>query len=455
MDSTSKYGWSGPRAADTKGSVRRAREMLEVGRRPKVRAPQDNSTVPPQPRPRIVPQPNAWPLLGDNESKRANMADPHGRLSGMVDAQGRLLVSRGTPPPRPARPDLPSPSIYSERSVSEFAPSPLHPQQRRTPSFSQPFVNQQNIHPALRESAPVTNEDMSRKSATSSTGSIPFMTDFPPPLPPQNKTSHLAPPNPMRSGMDRRSSVSPIPEELPDSPTILNKPYGPKRVTASSWNSEQRESDILGAYMDGDSDSAQGSPEHGEVTLVRQASLGKRGKPSLRTISKPNVETPQLAGRNGETGTQSEQTNDANLKEIVVGLATRDSFGSDVSKESGIDPEKPPIVRGEDMSTPHSYDDNMRSLGIENLPQRAPTLSEMRPGARRPPRLNMSAVRDAEARGSLTSLSDLIKRATRLATNLEHGRTASRNDLLNVGGGSRYPFGTLCSKPQAEAFECS
>lgn len=449
MDPTSKYGWSGPRAADTKGSVRRAREMLEVGRRPRVRTAHENSTVPPQPRPRVVPQPNAWPLLGDDESKRANVADPQGRLSSMVDSQGRLLVSRGTPPPRPARPDLPSPSVYSERSVSEVAPSPLHLQQRRTPSFSQPFVNQQNIHPALRESVTVTNEDMPRKSATSSTGSIPFMTDFPPPLPPQNKTGHLAPPNPMRSGMDRRSSVSPIPEELPDSPTILNKPYAPKRVTASSWNSEQRESDILGAYMDGDSDSAQGSPEHGEVTLVRQASLGKRGKPSLRTISKPNVETPQLSGRNGETETHPEQTNDANLKEIVVGLATRDSFGSDASKESGIDPEKPPIVMGEDMSIPHPYCDNTRSRGIEQLPQRAPTLSEMRPGARRPPRLNMNAVRDAEARGSLTSLSDLIKRATRLATNLEHGRTASRNDLLNAGGG----FGTLCSKPQTDALE--
>jgi hypothetical protein len=34
----------------------------------------------------------------------------------------------------------------------------------------------------------------------------------------------------------------------------------------------------------------------------------------------------------------------------------------------------------------------------------------------------------------------LIKRATKLATNLEHGRTASRNDLLNVGGGTKFPF---------------
>ncbi|KAK4543373.1 hypothetical protein LTR36_005516 [Oleoguttula mirabilis] len=52
-------------------------------------------------------------------------------------------------------------------------------------------------------------------------------------------------------------------------------------------------------------------------------------------------------------------------------------------------------------------------------------LSE-RAGKRRPPRLQIDAVREAEARGSLTSLPDLIKRATRLASNLDRGKTASR-----------------------------
>ncbi|KAL4805503.1 hypothetical protein BDV18DRAFT_20346 [Aspergillus unguis] len=435
MDSNSKHGWSDPRAAETKGSVRRAREMLEVGRRPRIRVPQDNATIR-QP-PANVPQPNAWPLLSESTSSRPKMADSQGRLSNMVDSPGKFLGPRGTPQ-RPPRPDLPSPSVYSERSVSDAVPSPLHVNQR-TPSFSQPFGNQQNIHPALRERIPIASEDMSRKSTTSSLGSIPIIPDFPPPLPSQNKTGNLAPPGPMRSGMNRRSSVSPIPEELPDSPTILSEPYAHSRGTASSWNSENRESDVLGAYMDGDSDSSQRSPEHAEVTLVREASLGKRGKPSLRTISKPSAEA--LAGRNTATGTPV-QSDAANLKEIAASLATRDSLESS-SGESEIDPEKPPIVVGDGSSARPSFDNNMRS--VENLagplPQRAPTMSEMRPGARRPPRLNMGAVREAEARGSLTSLSDLIKRATKLATNLEHGRTASRNDLLNVGGGSRHPFG--------------
>ncbi|KAK4609035.1 hypothetical protein CLAFUR4_14477 [Fulvia fulva] len=49
-----------------------------------------------------------------------------------------------------------------------------------------------------------------------------------------------------------------------------------------------------------------------------------------------------------------------------------------------------------------------------------------RSNKRRPPRLDVDAVRDAEARGSLTSLPDLIKRATKLASNLDRGKTASR-----------------------------
>lgn len=85
--------------------------------------------------------------------------------------------------------------------------------------------------------------------------------------------------------------------------------------------------------------------------------------------------------------------------------------------------------------------------GAGGLPGPMPTMSIRRPGARRPPRLDMNAVRDAEARGSLTSLSDLIRRATRLATNLDHGRTASRNDVLNGNGDSRGPPWGKCNLP--------
>jgi hypothetical protein len=72
---------------------------------------------------------------------------------------------------------------------------------------------------------------------------------------------------------------------------------------------------------------------------------------------------------------------------------------------------------------------------------RAPNagFSDQRGDRRRPPRLNVDAARDEEARGSLTSLSDLIKRATRLASNLDRGKTASRLGMegwLGPGNGN-------------------
>ncbi len=59
-------------------------------------------------------------------------------------------------------------------------------------------------------------------------------------------------------------------------------------------------------------------------------------------------------------------------------------------------------------------------------------MSDKIPVSRRPPRLNIDAAKEAEARGSLTSLPDLIKRATRLASNLDRGKTASRVGMLDV-----------------------
>ncbi|KAK4495312.1 hypothetical protein PRZ48_013643 [Zasmidium cellare] len=66
----------------------------------------------------------------------------------------------------------------------------------------------------------------------------------------------------------------------------------------------------------------------------------------------------------------------------------------------------------------------------EELKAPTPGFSE-RAGRKRPPRLNVDAVRDAEARGSLTSLPDLIRRATKLASNLDRGKTASRMGMAN------------------------
>ncbi|RMZ83850.1 hypothetical protein DV737_g1412, partial [Chaetothyriales sp. CBS 132003] len=72
---------------------------------------------------------------------------------------------------------------------------------------------------------------------------------------------------------------------------------------------------------------------------------------------------------------------------------------------------------------------DLLGLGINK-----PGMSSKVPVTRRPARLNIDAVRDREARGSMTSLTDLIKRATRLAANLDKGKTASRLGMLDSFG---------------------
>jgi hypothetical protein len=72
-----------------------------------------------------------------------------------------------------------------------------------------------------------------------------------------------------------------------------------------------------------------------------------------------------------------------------------------------------------------SSERDARTPNLDALDAPSPSFAE--DGARRRPlKLDIDAVRDAEARGSLTSLSDLIRRATRLASNLDRGKTASR-----------------------------
>ncbi|KAI3066405.1 hypothetical protein CBS147353_8048 [Aspergillus niger] len=467
MDPQAEKTGSGPQQdgdVARKGSVKRAREMLQAGKRPE-RAPEE-----PAPSFRINPaHMTQWPLP-DNAPLPPNMANP----------QATLVVPKGPPPVRPPRPDCPSPSVYSERSMSDVppAPSPLNIK-RPVPSFSQPFPIPPGPRPAIRIPIPrppspdsvagstprvsVATDDLFRQSGVSTVSSITELPSVPHPLPPQQrvapgaapkKTASLAPPVPVaRPGGNRASSVSPIPEELPDSPTISQDQYGSAQPYPPSWYSGQAESEILGTYLDGESDddvSRHSTHQAGvaTATLLRQASVGTRGKPSLRTIQKSNASSPvppsertPVSARpttSGTTGTEFI------LKEISIGPDRRDSMSSSSTGSAHFNLEKAPIVL--DLSTQHPalarpYVDNG---GLEKevgaLPRAAPTMSDKRPGGRRPPRLNMSAVRDAEARGSLTSLPDLIRRATRLASNLEHGRTASRNDLLNGGGGSRFQY---------------
>lgn len=148
--------------------------------------------------------------------------------------------------------------------------------------------------------------------------------------------------------------------------------------------------------------------------LLRQASMGRRTKPSLMTIkSVDNLGKGKPEGSRNGAG--------------MVAAGGAASAGQGLSSIG---------MRNVGASSSSSSLRNMQLAGAygdlpENSPQeetRPTTLAE-RAGMRRPLKLDMDAVRDAEARGSLTSLPELIRRATRLAANLDRGKTASRLGL--------------------------
>lgn len=244
-------------------------------------------------------------------------------------------------------------------------------------------------------------------------------------------------------------------------------------------------------------DSSRGEPSPEPATLIRQASLGKKTKPTLTTVkgslrqqgerrqqavAAPSLEKETYAGRPSissmsSDGDEHDKTIEAGGLAAVAGAAVampaaarlapaqRPSKGDILSSGTGLidesDSDEPPknlakkpsrellaanmpkaqLNRSQPRSPLAPVDPvadeiisaNARGDGgftmvddPENTLQVPGGDLTSRPSTRRPPRLDIDTVRDAEARGSLTSLPDLIKRATKLASNLDRGRTASR-----------------------------
>lgn len=443
---------SGPEPS-RKGSVKRARELLEAGVRP-TRAPPV-----PKPPPLRPGHQTQWPLPASGLQPRPLNPNP------LPQQHPRYWHPRGPPPARPPRPSevpsqLPSPSVYSVRSGQASEVSLNYPS-RPARSFSHPKPPQSLPPPRPRPGAnddscvsptstvdmnsriSFTTDDLFRQSTASSTVSVPIMppvrTPEPPvpPVDPRSRTAGLTAPN-SRVSRARRSSVSPIPEsvEFADPRQTLGS-LASSRAIPSSWGSSPAESEILGAYLDDASDEDKNNAEidqdQGE-TLVRNASLGKRQKPTMRTIMKSNpnseVSIPDVPSTNPREE-KNEKAATGLTEGAAVGQAVhapnpaRRNSDSTTSAESCVDPEKP---RFADVVYKTALEKGV--VALPALPKAAPTMSDKRPGGRKPPRLDMDAVRDAETRGSLSSLSDLIRRATKLASNLDRGRTASRADLV-------------------------
>ena len=193
--------------------------------------------------------------------------------------------------------------------------------------------------------------------------------------------------------------------------------------------------------------------------ILRQASLGRRGKSALTSIRNPEMR--EEAGRPKPSRANTIDTLSAaiaagmapssprTLQSQPKSLSVRMPFADDsppsspLSMESSLEP--PRLFRGSPAAISTSGTSANSSNPLLGLDPR-PGMSDKIPSSRRPPRLNIEAVREAEARGSTTSLSDLIRRATKLASNLDRGKTASSMgmlDMFNAGEKGKRASGSI------------
>ena len=339
----------------------------------------------------------------------------------------------------------------------------------------------------------------SRPSTSSSVGSIPDFPVPTIPLvftPLQTRRGvNLGPPPSSRRGASsyysQSSYVAPIMEEAAESINNSHGSFASSHVIPESWGDEPPDSyiadeDESDEGWDGDDGRSSRGTDHDESAgLVRQASLGQRHKPSLTTIkSTDGVEKEQATraandgGRSPSDGTS--KSNSVTQAGVAAGVTAamldvdfaRDGpqpFGNGHSPDDNglLCPPSPSdgsstintvialstTQQGTNFTPPSRSSDalpvdpRVRQVlgGLEKggainpgtpLPVTSPS-SESLDLSKRPIQHNFTRLKEADARGSLTSLPDLIRRATRVASNLDRGRTASRLglfDLLNASG---------------------
>ncbi|KAH6651900.1 hypothetical protein BKA67DRAFT_521570 [Truncatella angustata] len=412
------------------GSVRRARERAQAGLprerlepptsipRLPIRNPNNGASRPQAPaglqskdgniglaisRPTPVPQ---WPLAGPLTSPASSEgSEPYRPPAGRAPPQR---------PPRPSR----VPSILDASKVQDHTPVFQYTQQ--DPRLSEISAPETPVTPS------------SRSTAHSSVGSIP---DFPLPVavpPVQSRRSvTLGPPPSSRRGQSSFYStvsyVSPIPEESPR--TRSHTSYASSAAIPESYGTISPGISNDGNYYDDIAEESVYSDDADESRLVRSASIGRKSKPSLvtmrsssaekgemvpivlpiRPMPKPQQQDPKSPFPEGtgfiDGSSGSSDTTSSRLPTVGTAVTTNSMLGA---------------FQAASASDPSSI-----TKAASPQPFRLSAL-------RRPPRLDIDAVRAAEARGSLTSLPDLIKRATRLASMMDRGkRPASRFDDLD------------------------
>jgi hypothetical protein len=472
------------------GSVRRARERMEAGLPPETSLPIPTRSRPQMP-PALAESRNAQAPIGVAISRPTQV--PQWPLSGSVDTARNLgnngqyqpPAGRANPPQRPPRPSR-VPSILDGSRIQEHTPAFQYKPKQAEENLNGKSQLRLSTDDTPDITSPLTAS--SRQSTNSSIGTIP---DFPvPAVPPPSiqavasprRANGLGPPPTARRGTSsyysQASLVSPIPEETQGSQTSNTQPlhdsYASSAAIPTTWDAnssrydddyDDRENMYEGrgygsghwqheTIEEGRESRESNLDDNDDRGLIRSASLGKRAKPSVVTTKtqdrqgqRPSPE-PQQKSKSGKKeaaaigaetgvalatlGTKEGQRDTVwpmigNLDSPLAGGTGYIDSTSTSSQESVSQMSKPVTNSNQTVSPMQSGISSPEPAVVPAVVPGSKRLSAIR----RPRQLDMEAVREAEGRGSLTSLPDLIRRATRLAAMIDRGkRPGSRlNDL--------------------------
>ncbi|KAI9754027.1 MAG: hypothetical protein M4579_004903 [Chaenotheca gracillima] len=428
--------------------------------------------------------PPQWPL----QEGRA----PAPRRQEGYQPQEEFGLRKGPAPQRPPRPSfvpsVPETSPTGNSGIQSADVGGRPPLEYWEDNFQRP----QTALPSTSTTAYAPSTPSSRPSTSSSTVTIP---DFPVPASHNSrKSGNPGPPSASRRGYSsyysQGSFVTPIPEEAESqrsrgsgaSSHVIPSSWGSGPLdyylSAEAGDDYAEDQEIRDTVEDGRESRSTNDDE--ERTLVRKASMGKRHKPSLTTI-KSTDRAERDAGGSSKTPTMLESSSE-DMSEDAVRHGNSGVDGplpaapTPTSRNaSGSASPRPGSSRGgiKGFLRPQSSTESLpkqsnalgadlpsaRPIGKSRSPLRSPIESrfskmfgigekrnstnpetspeQVSPGSqspmRRPPRLDIDAVREAEARGSLTSLPDLILRATKLAAVLDKGRPTSRWESKSPG----------------------
>lgn len=417
------------------------------------------------------------PTDGSNTSTIDQRSQALAKLSSSQVTSSLAQESRsgkGLPPQRPPRPSYVPPLQPSDSSNDRFRQLQQQFQGAPPPLLRRKSEEDRPRKSPIKDSSSNTQGEAS--SARPNIAEIPAPYIAPLNIPQQpRRTPSLGPPPSIRKGAasyyPQSTFVAPILEEISEA----RSSYASSHVMPSSWGDGPPE------YYKGDGPGANYEPppkiasttrtvsrggDDNELTsLVGQLDTRKEsrrkkmgdGRPLVNEDAQSEAE-PTYPPRNASRAhpralTPSSRAGAATveLEDTSPNANRRDEGGTFLCPPSpNTSPMLSPISTESDARfiTPYSGspnpDDPRVSQILGNLekgtalnsPRNVSPLTSIDSvtsdkGRGRPPRLNLNAVREGETRASQTSLPELIRRATRLASNLDRARTHSRVGLMD------------------------